>query len=604
MVINLYILILLLIFQAPLYYFLIITLPTSVSAVLYSIVLSGEFFIFLGIFLLFTNKIYKKLQFVSTIFLFLLIFFYHSIVVSQTYSLYLINSYIPAAGFLNKESINLFITPKTLILITLLTIVSVLLTHIIIKISKKQKQFHKKNLIIPLIFIAAGIEILILFGDRTNFSKLRQINGPVVEFFEQNRLSKKLSSRLEKDIIMPKVTEKSWIKDTVYTSDKEFINNSEQPNIIILIPDGVPARLINGYQKLWGNSENPLNDLTPAIDMMMKNSFVIDNYYNHTAATFPGLAGMFTSTFPFRGILPQEIKKILSNIRPAPNFSSIFDILKLSNYADYFILSDSEAIYTPQLMRDVLKINTVYSPDNIKEINSNAPAFQYLNENEIFETIKNILLKNMNKPIMLGAYFTGTHLNVSPLDFNGIAYKENANIFLSALHNFDYELGKFMDWLKTSAFANNTLVILTSDHTHYPDKEMQELLKKHPSLAKNFQPYFTDIIPFVIYNTHNLPDYHDAKSKTSLYFAPTLLHILGHKNYRNAFLAGSIFDEEKPAEKPYFYIDAFNTILCIKDNHIYDTKTCEQYENFNQKLNQIKVCQQLEAKGLLFDNQY
>ena len=294
----------------------------------------------------------------------------------------------------------------------------------------------------------------------------------------------------------------------------------------------------------------------------------------------------------------------MSGVRPEPNFSSLFDILKLSAYADYFILSDSEAVYTPQLMKDVLKINTVYSPENIKEVNSNAPAFQYLNENEIFEAMKNILLKNQNTPVVLGAYFTGTHLNVSPLDFNGIAYKDNANIFLSALHNFDCELGKFMNWLETSAFAKNTLVILTSDHTHYPDKEMLELLKKYPSLAKNFQPYFTDIIPFIIYNTHTLPQYYDAKSKTSLYFTPTLLHILGHKNYRNAFLAGSIFDEEKPDDIPYFYIDAFNTLLCIKDNHIYETQICEQYENFIQKLNQIKVSQQLEAKGILFDNQY
>lgn len=109
---------------------------------------------------------------------------------------------------------------------------------------------------------------------------------------------------------MPNLAEKSWINETVYTSSKEFISNSEHPNIIILIPDGVPARLINGYQQIWGNFENPLSDLTPALDKMMKNSFVIDNYYNHTAATFPGLAGMFTSTFPFRGILPQEIKKL------------------------------------------------------------------------------------------------------------------------------------------------------------------------------------------------------------------------------------------------------------------------------------------------------
>lgn len=599
-----YIYALLLLFQIPLYYFLFITLNSSLITALYFCVLSGEFFIFSGLFLLFTNKIEKKFRLISAVVLFLLLFFYHAIVGSQTYSLYLINTYIPAAGILNKESIQLFITPKTLTIIAALTCISILLTYNILKISKKQTTFQRKNLFIPLIFITCGIAILILFGGRSKFSPIRQINGPVVELFEQNRLSKKLSGLLEKNIIMPDLAEKSWIKNTVYTSDKQFLSNADKPNIIILIPDGIPARLINGYQKLWGNGENPLSDLTPAIDKMMEKSLVIDNYYNHTAATYPGLAGMFTSTFPFRGILPQEIKKILSGVRPKPNFSSIFDILKLNGYKSYAVLSDGEAVYTPQLHTDIINVDKAYYPDNIKEINSNAPAHQFLVENEIFDSLKTILAKNVDTPVAITTYFVTTHLNMDSLQVGGIAYKDKKNIFLNTLHNFDHELGKFMDWLETSPFAKNTLVILTTDHTHYPDKEMTDLLGQYPSLAQNFQQYFTDIIPFVIYNTHNLPAYYNADSKTSLYFASTLLHILGHKNYRNAFLAGSIFDEETPNEKPYFYVDAFNHVLCIEDNFIYDTTPCSQkYENFNQKLNEIKVYQQLEAKGLLFDNE-
>lgn len=594
-----------LIFQIPVYSLLFANTPSPALLALYSGVGAGEFLIFLGLTSLLANKIHKIIKPFFALFIFLFILFYNAITAIQIVSLYTINDFIPAIALENKESVIYFINIKTISIIILLIVISLFQTILLLKISNKQEKFHYKKLFAAMSAIALGVIFLFSFGGKSKYSQGMSINGPIVEFCRQLEISVSDISLFLKDVELTDIEEKSWIKDTIYTSDRQFLNNTEKPNIIFLIPDGIPARLINGYQKLWGVTNNPLGDLTPNIDNMMKSSFVIDNYYNHTAATYPGLVGTFTSSFPFRSMLPVEIKRILFGKRPAPNFSSIFDILKLNGYKSYAITANGEEVYIPQLHKDIIKIDTLYYPKTIKEINPHAPAYKYLTEREIFDSIKNILTASNKQPAAISTYFVTTHLNINPLDFNGIGYKDNKNIFLSALHNFDHELGLFMDWLQKSPFARNTLVILTSDHTHFPDKEYQEIMKKYPQLAVNFQPYFTDKIPFIISNTHNLPSYYNAEGKTSLYFAATLMHILGHKNYRNAFLEGSIFDEKLPADEPFIYYEPQNRfVLCIIENKMYPEHICQKHEKFNQKLNAITIQQKLELQGLLFDNQY
>lgn len=591
-------------FQIPLYTLLFINTSSPVLTALYFGVAAGEFLIFLGLTTLLANKIHKKIKPFFALFIFLFILLYNAVITTQIISLYLITIYLPAVAIENKESIIYFINVKTISLIILLTVISIIQTILLLKISNKQEKFQYKKILASMCALITGVIFLFSFGGKSKYSQGMSINSPIVEFCRQLEISVSDISLFLKDIELSDTNGKSWIKDTVYTSDRQFLTNTEKPNIIFLIPDGIPARLINGYQKLWGLTDNPLDDLTPNIDKMMKSSFVIDNYYNHTAATYPGLTGTFTSSYPFRSLLPVEIKRIFSKQRPSPNFSSIFDILKLNGYKSYAVTANGEEVYIPQLHKDIIKIDTVYYPKNIKEVNPHAPAYKYLTEREIFDSVKTILEKN-KQPVAVSTYFLGTHLNFNPLDYNGIGYKDNKNIFLNALHNFDHELGLFMDWLQKSPFANNTLVILTTDHTHFPDKEYQDVMKKYPRLAEKFKPFFTDKIPLIIYNTHNLPHYYNAEDKTSLYFAATIMHILGHKNYRNAFLEGSVFDEKLPADEPYVYYDPANRhLLCIMENTIHTENICQQHEKFNQKLNTITIQQKLELKGLLFDNQY
>ncbi len=136
----------------------------------------------------------------------------------------------------------------------------------------------------------------------------------------------------------------------------------------------------------------------------------------------------------------------------------------------------------------------------------------------------------------MGLYNFGTHafLDIMP---NGVKYGDGSNPVLNRLHNFDYEVGKFLDYFLASDYAKNTLLILTADHADYPDKSYREISEK------NDQPLFVDRIPLIIYDpSHDLPPVYDAHGRTSIDFAPTLLQLLGVKNADNSFLGTSLFE--------------------------------------------------------------
>ncbi|WAX92990.1 hypothetical protein N7E70_014880 [Aminobacter sp. NyZ550] len=78
----------------------------------------------------------------------------------------------------------------------------------------------------------------------------------------------------------------------------------------------------------------------------------------------------------------------------------------------------------------------------------------------------------------------------------------------------------------------------------------------------DYQAYFVDRIPLIIHHSGlALPSTFDADYRTSVDFAPTLLHLLSLQDARNAFMGFSIFEQAPAHHVPlaamgeeYFYI--------------------------------------------------
>src|SRR3546814_2786769 len=88
--------------------------------------------------------------------------------------------------------------------------------------------------------------------------------------------------------------------------------------------------------------------------------------------------------------------------------------------------------------------------------------------------------------------------------------------------------GRFYRWFARSRYADNTLLIFTSDHAHYPEPSYVQVARDERTGDDGYDPYFVDRIPmFVRAPWLEMPARFDAHDRTSPGLAPTVLSLLG-----------------------------------------------------------------------------
>ncbi len=145
------------------------------------------------------------------------------------------------------------------------------------------------------------------------------------------------------------------------------------------------------------------------------------------------------------------------------------------------------------------------------------------------------------RPFFVGLYNIETHaFQDSAAD--GPKYGDGGNYSLNTVHSFDHAFGRFLEFFLRSPLAQNTVVVFTTDHCHYPERTYMEAIRPHfPDLPR----IPVDTIPLVIYSPgHRLPKTFDAEFRTSVDFAPSLIHLLGLPQRPNPFLGRSIFSSQ------------------------------------------------------------
>ena len=152
---------------------------------------------------------------------------------------------------------------------------------------------------------------------------------------------------------------------------------------------------------------------------------------------------------------------------------------------------------------------------------------------------------------------------------DGEAFGDGSNRVLNRIYSLDKAFGVFWDYFRNSLLAANTIVLFTSDHAPYMEKPYLKALKKIGTTTP--QPSFLDTIPLIIYDpTRELPESYDAKIKTSIDFAPSLLHYLGVSNRKNSFIGESIFETDENRKRLYGVVSG-NHVMVINDNGQYFT---------------------------------
>ncbi len=338
--------------------------------------------------------------------------------------------------------------------------------------------------------------------------------------------------------IKPEV-EYPLIKDFIYTSDP-FLNTkvTPKPHIIVIFVEGFSARTINYYDQTFEHLTPHITDFAED-----KNSLVIHNYFNHTAATFRGLHGQLCSLYP--ASVPHSHWR---NKKFQADFYCLPDYLNELHYESVFLDPHLKKNDYLNDMLQQLGFDRVMTADTISsELLSEKKAdpnlgSTVLRNDLLFEAIYN-KIKNWShsqKPQLLVTYPMETHAWFDTKN-NGVKYDDGNNNALNTIYDLDVQFGKFWEKFRKLDIYKNTVLIFTTDHARYHEASYIDAIIKRK--IQDYQFFFADKIPLIIHDPRgvNVKDF-DAMNATSIDFTPSIIHFLGFPNTKNPFVGSSIFE--------------------------------------------------------------
>lgn len=348
-------------------------------------------------------------------------------------------------------------------------------------------------------------------------------------------------------------------EDVRYPYLKDWINRRplpfrgeppvSQPNVIVFFIEGMSARVLGPYGGTYPG-------LTPNLDALARETMVVDNYYNHTAATYRGLQGQMTSGFPRYGGAEGGKGWMESGNAQGyakRSYASLSRVLHDAGYHTVFFaphpaMSALNSLIAmlgfDELYNRERSVETLLRDDPVQPFIRNA-----LTDHDLFLALRRYLERgDRRQPFFVGLYNIGTHAFMD-VDANGKRYGDGGNHSLNTIHNLDAQFGEFYRWFVRSPYAANTLLVFTSDHAHYPEPSYVRIAGEARTSGGDYDPFFVDRIPmFVRAPWLRLPPRFDAHDRTSLDFTPSVLSLLRIDRAPNSFLGQSIFRPFDPGD--------------------------------------------------------
>lgn len=446
---------------------------------------------------------------------------------AQYASLYSTGSYIIPLTILNICDANSI--GKQLLYIILIIISYIVLFYINIYLLKKVKKFSRFSTIIAcMAYFIVMILAFIAYNKEVTWKKYPfPLENISFISYKAAKILRTLPTDTYADIFK---------KSSINTDFKNKISgkNFDKYNVVVIFLEGTSSGVLS-------------EALTPNIVNLQKKSINIQNYFNHTAATFRGLRGQLISGFCLKGggyYGRRDLQGVDELARQAKNISRIESlpyILEKRGYTTVFISPHDKDEGLAALMKEV-GFRNVLTAENFGAQFSDA-----LTDKQSYEFLwKELMaLKTSRNPFFLCLYQLGTHHGMDSPDKK---YGEGKNPYLNKFHNADFWLGHFIEKFLADSISDNTFLILTADHATYPTPEYRKTFNSNAQ-------YFIDKIPFLIFAKGISGKTIDAHYANSLSFAPTILDILGIDKVATHFLGDSVFFDGGE--------NGFSNIACI-----------------------------------------
>lgn len=553
----------------------------------------------LGIWLLRFNRWFRS-------FFYGLLFLYCFVTSLQVYSFYLGGEYLTRLAVENVNHISLLINTFTLTVIGLAITAFVL--FVLISECYAKTRLSPPGISIITFLISTNCLIFMFSSNwlpsniliaRKNIAKENfiQYSSPIDTFYQtffgegKSDLQKRFRGLLPSEKYFLARQGYMFDQNAQYPLLKDFIyrgplaigdaQRTLQPNIIVFFTEGLSTNLTNVY-------EPDLTEITPYLLDFSGSSMRVENYYGHTWATYRGLLGQLCSIYPYYGgyggwhsYYDKIVKppyNCLNRVLSSEGYHTIFLDTHIHDkaYIDEMMghIGFDEIVTGDQLSSRYLNNKKPLQNDSVSDMQFYRSFVQYLSKLE----------ENQDKPFFIGIYTLGTHAFRDMAD-DGKVFGDGSNRVLNRIYSLDAAFGVFWEYFRKSLLAQNTIVVFTSDHAPYMEKSYLEALEKIGTTTP--KPSFWDTIPLIIYDpTRELPESYDAKTKTSIDFAPSLLHYLGISNRKNSFIGESIFETGQNRKRQYGVVSA-DHLMVIDGNGSYftltDSKNMESTVNLFQK---------------------
>ena len=300
---------------------------------------------------------------------------------------------------------------------------------------------------------------------------------------------------------------------------------SDRPNIILISIDTLRADYVDPYRRLLGrNREFP--PLSPNLDALAGRSTLYLDAQTVKSATFPALASLFTSRYPFQHL-------VLMNGIPLPQKEiSLAQILADNGYFTMAMNSNAYKLKVGGFQRAINsnhkdKILMNRARAELKAIGEQAPFFlwmHFLGVHAGYNPPSAFLRRVEPRPLGQGfkarnpwlCRITRGEFQAGPDDIRHVR-----NCYGGELLQVDAWLGEIFARLKEKGLWENTLIMVFSDHG-------EDLYQHHRYCYHYPSPYQTSLhIPLLVKEPGQKRGAVSRRPTSILDIAPTILDMLG-----------------------------------------------------------------------------
>ncbi len=319
-----------------------------------------------------------------------------------------------------------------------------------------------------------------------------------------------------------------------------------QPNIILILVESFNANFVEA------KAPDGI-DYTPNFNSMISKGLYIDRFYGNSIQTCKGQAAVFYS------ILPSFNGKIFTDY-PDLNITGFPSLLRDSGYHTVFFQAFHNLKFdntTHNMLKAGFSVVKSYAEFRRKE--DRPYIWGWGVEDKIFyerafELLDAEHAKNPAKPLFASLMTVGTHIPCDgmPVESRTI-YKDPKNIkekYSNALRLSDSQLPRFFELLKQRKYLDNTIVIITADHS-FP-------MKEH-GLYNNEICFYDEAfrIPFLVIWDAVIPQERiKDRAYSQIDIGPSIADLTGISEGKHNMTGISVFDRR--SNHPVYLVQPYN----------------------------------------------